>query len=76
MKNKLSSYSSPLPALPTQQGQSPVGLKEAQKGWDQPSLVPHLGRLTLLLSVPLSSPQNGQTNHPPPPGRAAANERL
>lgn len=53
-KKKLSSYSSPLPALPTQRGQSQVGLEEAQEGWDQPPLVPHLGHLTLFLSVPLS----------------------
>lgn len=53
MKNNLSFYSSPLPAVPTQLGQSP---EEAQEGRDQPSLLPHLSHLTSLLSVPLSSP--------------------
>lgn len=35
LKDKLSSYSSPLPAVPTQLGQSRVGLEEVQEGWDQ-----------------------------------------
>lgn len=71
MKNNLSSYSSPLPAVPTQLGQSPAGLEEAQKGQDQPSLVPHLGHLTLLLSVPLSSHKTGRLiTHVPRQGRS------
>lgn len=72
MENKLS------PALLNQPAQAQAGLEKAQEeGWEQPPLIPQLGHLTLLLSVPLFLPvKRGETLLLPPPGRAAANERL